>query len=484
MTTTATMAATMAETMATTTSTEARRERRAAGSRVLLGMRPRVLGWYALLLTFALALTSLVTFQQADQAQRQAVDDELQEEVRDFAAGVQAGRTDGLSPREAVQSYIDAWPLTDRDTIVVRFRDDPPLAAGPIGLDPLLVEAVSGAQGPRLFSPDTAEGDARALVSPVRVDGEPVGGVAAARLTQADREALLDRRLAVLIAAAIAFVVASAIAWFTLGRLLRPVKDMATTADTIAEGGDLTRRIEVPQRNDEVSALAATFNRMLGRLEGAFRREQRFIREASHELRTPITICRGHLEVLGADPDPADVKEAIAVVVEELGRMGRIVEDMTTLARVEDPEFLQREQVPLEGFLRNVSRRAEPLLDGRLSVAPVPAGAEVRADPQRLSQALINLLQNAALHAPGAEPVELRVVGRPGEWRFEVADRGGGIPPGEEERLFRPFNRASRAPGSGLGLAIVRGIAEAHGGRAGVNNRPGEGATFWITVPA
>ena len=154
----------------------------------------------------------------------------------------------------------------------MRFGDDAPLAAGPIGLDPLLVEAVSGAQGPRLFSPDTAEGDARALVSPVRVDGEPVGGVAAARLTEADREALLDRRLAVLIAAAIAFVVASAIAWFTLGRLLRPVKDMATTADTIAEGGDLTRRIDVPQRNDEVSALAATFNRMLGRLEGAFRR--------------------------------------------------------------------------------------------------------------------------------------------------------------------------------------------------------------------
>jgi signal transduction histidine kinase len=108
----------------------------------------------------------------------------------------------------------------------------------------------------------------------------------------------------------------------------------------------------------------------------------------------------------------------------------------------------------------------------------------MRADPQRLTQALINLLQNAAVHGRGDRPVELRVAEGAGVWRFEVADRGGGVPSGEEERLFRPFDRASRAPGSGLGLAIVRGIAEAHGGRAGVDNRPGEGATFWITVPA
>ncbi|HSJ73697.1 MAG TPA: HAMP domain-containing sensor histidine kinase [Miltoncostaeaceae bacterium] len=483
---TTTTAATMMTTAATmmTTTTEAGREQAADRPGLVLGLRPRVLGWYALLLTLALALTSIVTFQQAEQAQRQAVEDELQEEVRDFAAGVEAGRADGLTPREAVESYIDAWPSADRDTLVVRIGADPPLAAGPIGADPALVEAVSGVESPRLLSADTAEGEARALVTPVRFDGRPIGGVAAAQLTQADRDALLERRIAVLVAAAIAFVVASGIAWFTLGRLLKPVKDMAAAADAIAEGGDLARRIIVPERNDEVSALAATFNRMLGRLENAFRREQRFIREASHELRTPMTICRGHLEVLGDDPDPAEVREAIAVVVEELDQMGRIVEDMTTLARVEDPEFLRLERVPLDAFVRDVSRRAEPLLDGRLNVGPVPAGAAVRADPQRLTQALINLLQNAAVHGRGDGPVELRITEGPEAWRFEVADRGGGIPPGEEERLFRPFDRASRAPGSGLGLAIVRGIAEAHGGRAGVDNRPGDGATFWITVPA
>jgi signal transduction histidine kinase len=472
----------MTTTTMTTMTTDRRPPKRASWT--FLGMRARVAGWYALLLTLALALTSVVTFQQADQAQRAAVDEELREEVRDFAAGVQAGRTDGLTPREAVESYLESWPAADADTIVVRIGSDPPRAAGSIGPDPALVAAASDAQGARILSLQTQEGDARVLATPIRIGGRQVGGLAAARPTQADRDALLERRIAVLVAAALAFVVASAIAWFTLGRLLRPVKEMATTADGIAEGGDLTRRIEVPRRNDEVSLLAATFNRMLGRLEAAFQREQRFIREASHELRTPITICRGHLEVLGDDPSPEDVREAIAVVVDELGRMGRIVEDMTTLARVEDPEFVRRETLVLEGFVNDLSRSAEPLLDGRLRVAPVPPGATVRADPQRLTQALVNLLQNAALHARGGAPVELRVAERPGAWRFEVADRGGGIPEGQEERLFAPFTRSSRAPGSGLGLAIVRGIAEAHGGRAGVDNRPGEGATFWIEVPA
>jgi two-component system OmpR family sensor kinase len=106
-------------------------------------------------------------------------------------------------------------------------------------------------------------------------------------------------------------------------------------------------------------------------------------------------------------------------------------------------------------------------------------------DPQRLTQALINLIQNAAVHAPADTPVDLRAVERSGAWRFEVTDRGGGLPEGDEDSVFRSFHRLDLTrPGSGLGLAIVRGIAEAHGGHAGVENRPGEGATFWVEVPA
>lgn len=449
-----------------------------------VGLRARVLGVYALLLGLALALTSIVTFQQADQAQQRAVDDELREEVVDFQAAIEAGTNDGLRPRDAVASYLDAWPSGDRDTIVVRIGAAPVRAEGPLGLDPTLVAVVDGVRAPAITSVRTEGGEARVLSTPIVIGDRQVGGVAAARPTQADRDALFERRAAVFLATALAFVLASGIAWFILGRMLRPVKDMAVTADAIAREGDLTRRIGVSNRNDEVGDLERTFNGMLGQLEAAFTREQRFIREASHELRTPITICRGHLEVLGADPDPAEVRDAIGIVVEELARMGRIVEDMTMLSRMEDPGFLRIERVVLADFVSDVARAAEPLLGGRLEVAPPPHGAVVDADPQRLTQAIVNLVQNAALHSAGDAPVELRVRRLAGTWRIEVADRGGGIPPGEEERLFRPFNRGrTRGPGSGLGLAIVRGIADAHGGAAGVDNRPGDGATFWIEVP-
>jgi len=140
--------------------------------------------------------------------------------------------------------------------------------------------------------------------------------------------------------------------------------------------------------------------------------------------------------------------------------------------------------LPLGGFLDSIVAMAEPILGGRLDVAPGPAGATLRADPQRLTQALLNLLQNAARHARGEGPVRLRVRAEPTGWRFDVADQGGGLPPGEERLIFEPFRTGSTATGrTGLGLAIVRGIARAHGGDCGVLNRPSRGATFWIRIP-
>jgi two-component system OmpR family sensor kinase len=448
-----------------------------------LGLRGRVLGWYVLLLAVALALASVLTFEAATLYQEDAAEEKLREEVFDFEAAI-AARTPGQSIDEAVRAYLVHWPPEDQEALVVRLAGRRAEAAGPVGAEAGIVDVLRRASGRRYFSLDTRAGEARVFAVPLIVDGRQVGTAAAIHLTEEDRDALF-RALAILLAiAVIALLVASALAWISLGRILRPLKEIVSAADAISREGDLSRKIPESGRRDEVGVLGATFNRMLGRLDAAFRRERRFISEASHELRTPITICRGHLEVLGPNPEPDRVREAIAVVIDELSRLGRIVEDMTTLARVDDPAFMRPREIALDDFVEEVGVKAETLLDGRLEVELPGPGAVVQADPHRLTQALLNLLNNAAVHGRAEGRVELRVLPEPDAWRFEVADEAGGLPADQEENVFRPFHRGKATPaGRGLGLAIVRGIAEAHRGSAGVDNRPGEGATFWIRVP-
>jgi signal transduction histidine kinase len=212
--------------------------------------------------------------------------------------------------------------------------------------------------------------------------------------------------------------------------------------------------------------------------------KDRFLSAVSHELRTPITICRGHLEVLEEGADDREVSAVKAMLVDELDLMGRLVADLTTLARADDRALVKLESLPLDSFLNNITAKAETILGDRVHVESSTRGATLTADPQRLTQVLLNLVQNAADHAKGDEPVCIRAEAEPSSWRFEVADDGGGLPPGDERAVFEPFNtRSSRRGSMGLGLAIVQGIARAHSGESGVVNRPGRGATFWIRIP-
>jgi signal transduction histidine kinase len=209
-----------------------------------------------------------------------------------------------------------------------------------------------------------------------------------------------------------------------------------------------------------------------------------FLSAVSHELRTPVTICRGHLDVLEEGASEREVRAVKETLLDELDLMGRLVEDLTTLARMDDPALLRMESLPLGSFLTSITTKAEPILGDRLLPESDIGDMTLRADPQRLTQALLNLLQNAAEHARGDRPVRLRVGAESSSWRFEVADEGGGLPPGDEQVVFEPFSTGSSPTGgTGLGLSIVRGIARAHSGESGVVNRPGRGATFWITIP-
>jgi len=208
-----------------------------------------------------------------------------------------------------------------------------------------------------------------------------------------------------------------------------------------------------------------------------------FMSAVSHELRTPITICRGHLEVLEPDADRLEIGETISLVLDELDRMNRLVDDITTAVRGDDPSFLRKEPVQLDTLVARVARKVAPLLNGRLRVGPIAADARLHADPRRLEQALVNLLQNAAVHTPEGTLVDLRVSHARRAWLFEVEDRGPGLARGRDEEAFERFVHGPASSGSGLGLAVVRSIARGHGGEAGVDNHPGKGATFWILIP-
>jgi signal transduction histidine kinase len=211
--------------------------------------------------------------------------------------------------------------------------------------------------------------------------------------------------------------------------------------------------------------------------------KDRFLSAVSHELRTPITICRGHLEVLQEGAAEQEIRAVKAMLVDELALMARLVDDLATLTWADDRALLKAESLSLSSFLDSITAKAEAILGDRARVESGIGDATLQADPQRLTQALVNLLQNADDHARGDKLVRLRVQAESASWRFEVADEGGGLPPGDEQAIFEPFSTGSAPGGTGLGLSIVRGIARAHGGESGVVNRPGRGATFWIRIP-
>lgn len=238
-------------------------------------------------------------------------------------------------------------------------------------------------------------------------------------------------------------------------------------------------------RHEQIEVALQRERDLAGRLRELDEMKDAFLSAVSHELRTPITICRGHLEVLEDGAGAVEVRTVKETLVDELALMGRLVEDLATLAQVDDRALLRLESVPVNCFLYGTAAKAEPILGDRLRVEECGTqGTTLRADPQRLTQALLNLVRNAAEHAAGDGPVHLRATAEQTSLLFEVADCGGGVPPGQEEKLFEPFTTGSSGSGgTGLGLAIVRGIARAHGGEAGVGNRPGLGATFWIRIP-
>ncbi len=218
---------------------------------------------------------------------------------------------------------------------------------------------------------------------------------------------------------------------------------------------------------------------MLDRLDGAFSRQRQFVSDASHELRTPLTAIRGQLEVLarGKAPEIDEVRRVEGIVIAEMARIERLVDDLLTLARLDEEAPLEPIEIPLEPYLR---RFGDDSSAGAVALGTPPAGT-LRADPERLTQVIRNLLANARRHAGPSGRVELSAIAHGTRLTIRVDDDGPGIPPAEREQVFDRFHRsqASRdrgSGGSGLGLAIARSIVELHGGRIWAEDSPLGGA--------
>jgi heavy metal sensor kinase len=329
----------------------------------------------------------------------------------------------------------------------------------------------------------------RAMALPVERLGERQLVVAVESLGNVERS--VDHVLVLLLLAGPALLAATTLGgWWLARKALLPVHRMTSQAEEI--GIDrLDERVAVPRAKDEIGHLAITLNAMLDRLEQGMIEKHRLIADASHELRTPLAVMRAELDVtLRASPLTPEAREVLESVKEEAGRMSRTVDNLLTLAEVDEGRLgLLLARVDLHTAVEEAARPLRPLADAKDVRLDVGGEAcEVSADPHRLHQVLTNLIDNAIKYAQVGGRVDVRTWCAGDEAGVTVADDGPGIPADARRRIFDRFYRADPSRGrenggSGLGLAICREIAGAHGGRVWVESEEGSGSAFTLALP-
>jgi heavy metal sensor kinase len=328
----------------------------------------------------------------------------------------------------------------------------------------------------------------RAMATAVRRRGNGRLVVVAQSLEKVDES--VERVLVLLLLAGPAALLATALGgWWLARKALRPVQRMTSLAKQI--GIDrLDERIPRPRATDEIGYLALTLNEMLERLERGVEEKHRLVADASHELRTPLAAMRAELDIsLRGDDLSAAARVVLESTLEEVERMSRTVDNLLTLARVDEGGLeLLAGRVDLAQASEAAAESLRSLANAngvRLEVGGEPC--EVRADPQRMHQALINFIENAIKYARPGGDVQVTTWCDGDEVGVTVSDNGPGIPGTARPHVFDRFYRVDpargRGGGSGLGLAICREIATAHGGRVYVDSEEGEGSAFTLALP-
>lgn len=338
--------------------------------------------------------------------------------------------------------------------------------------------------------------DARGETYMVRMG--PYGGpgktyFAAIGMRASDTERIPARMVAVYaISMPVMLLAIGVLGWFAAGRALSPLQRVVAAAQTVS-GGNLSLRIERLGTGDELDVLIETFNGMMERLEANFEQMKRFSMDASHELRTPLTAIRGQLEVAQLTAKTTgDFRRAIAMALEDVERLGRIVQSLLQLAQAEAGQIrLNFEPEMLAEVAARQMARFQPLAEGKNLKMELEAddGCVALVDRLQMERLLDNLLSNAVKYTQDGGRVTVRVRREDSEAVIEVADNGPGIPAHHLPHVFDKFYRVREGEktagrGVGLGLAFVAWIARAHGGRVSVESEPGKGSTFQVRLPA
>ncbi len=279
---------------------------------------------------------------------------------------------------------------------------------------------------------------------------------------------------------------------FMATRALKPVAEITRTAQDIAHGGDLSRRIPMPEVEDEIGNLANTFNEMMDKLDKSFAQMRQFSSDASHELRTPLTVLKGQSELmLSKTRSKAEYKEVLASNLEEINYLSRILEDLLTLSKGDEGEIsLEREPVELGTIVEEVGRQGEILANEKdiKIILSYPEPVTILGDAHRLKQMVWILLHNAIKFTPGGGEIKITLQDRDDTVYFAIKDTGIGIPEPDLPKIFDRFYRVDKARsrnegGSGLGLAICKYIVDRHQGTIDVESQLGEGTKFKIRFP-
>lgn len=455
------------------------------------GLRWRLAAWVVLVLLICTGISFLAVYHGTGQKLRAQVDTELNGDADELGHSLQLARPQ--TPEQVVGAsdrYVSSQPFAPTSTLLftltpgVRTSTNRPelfSQAVPDNGESFTQQGEENKLSQSLLSahvgystvtlPDV--GDLRLLKRAVRLPGgrTVTVGVGEPLATVANAQAGVAR--AFILAGILALAGALLGAYLIGNRLTRPLRRMASLAARV-DAGDLHPRIHDPGgQGTEVAVLAEAFNNMLDRLTEAFAAQRAFVADASHEVRTPLTVVAGQLEVLARQPDPSadDVRRVERLVQAEIARIGRLVDDLLVLARSEQREFLRVEAIELPAYVSELWDGVKLLATRRFELGSVPSGT-LQADPDRLAQALRNLVTNAIEHTAIEHGlVRLRVeADHEGLLRFVVEDDGPGIRADQRESVFNRFQRTDAARdrasgGAGLGLAIVRAIADAHGGR-------------------